>query len=218
MGIGPDPTPRIDSPPLILASGSPQRRAILAGLGVSFTVCPSGAAEIESGDPRKVALENALRKARAAREARAAELPAGTVLAEAVLGVDTLVTLDGVIYGKPADEAEARATLRALCGSTHEVISGLALLLPGGVERTGLESTRVSFHELSEEELEAVLAHGEWRDRSGGYAIQGASGRVLAREVEGDWENVVGLPVAALRALYPELFGAGAEDSAREIG
>jgi septum formation protein len=160
--------------------------------------------EIEQGeDPARVAVENALRKARAAALAGARE---------AVLGCDTIVVLDGVIYGKPADERAARRTIAALGGRTHEVLSGVALLLPGphagaGEERTALARTRVSFRELDEQLLDWYLATGEWRGRSGGYAIQGAGAR-LALALDGEEENVVGLPLATLRELAPELFAA----------
>jgi septum formation protein len=170
--------------------------------------------EIEQGeDPAAVALQNALRKARAA-------LRPG--VAEAVLGCDTLVTLDGVIYGKPPDPAAAKATIAALAGRTHEVISGLALLLGdargGGQaqerervreqaqERTAVARTRVTFRALSEGELDRYVATGEWRGRSGGYAIQGAGAR-LATAIDGEVENVVGLPLGPLRALWPEVLG-----------
>jgi septum formation protein len=189
------------SRPLILASGSPQRRAILERLGVAFTVRVTDVEELSEGDPVSVARENALRKARAA-------LRPGE--AEAVLGCDTLVTLDGAIYGKPPDEAAARATLTALGGRTHEVISGLALLLVDGgpevTERVAVARTRVAFRPIDQELLDWYVGTGEWRGRSGGYAIQGA-GQKLALEIDGEVENVVGLPVAALRDMYPELFG-----------
>lgn len=185
--------------PLVLASGSPQRRAILEALGVAFTVRATDVQELSAGDPVGVARENALRKARAA-------LRPGT--AETVLGCDTLVTLDGVIYGKPPDEPTARATLTALGGRTHEVISGIALLLadPGSevVERVAVASTRVTFGPIDDDLLDWYVGTGEWRGRSGGYAIQG-KGQRLARKIDGEVENVVGLPVAALRDIYPEL-------------
>ena len=161
--------------------------------------------ELERGKPEEVALENALRKARAVRDARAARPGARAGAAEAVLGVDTLVALGDEIYGKPADEAQARATLTALSGRTHRVISGVALLLAGH-ERTAVACTEVSFREVGEELLAWCLAKGEWRERSGGYAIQGASA-ALIRTVRGDYENVVGLPLATLLDLYPELLG-----------
>jgi septum formation protein len=180
--------------PLVLASRSPQRRAILERLGVPFEVRPSDAPELQHGEPRALALENAMRKARAAR------LPGR---AEAVLACDTVVVLDGTVHGKPSNEGEARATLSALSGATHEVLSGLALLLPGE-QRTALARTAVSFRTLEPDELDRYVATGEWRERSGGYAIQGA-GAALVRAVEGEIENVVGLPLASLLDIYPEL-------------
>ena len=169
-------------------------------MGVAFTVRATDVEELSEGDPVQVARENALRKAQAA-------LRPGVV--EAVLGCDTLVTLDGVIYGKPPDESAARATLRALGGRTHEVISGIALLLtdesPEVTERMTIARTWVTFRPIDEKLLDWYVGTGEWRGRSGGYAIQGA-GQRLAREIDGEIENVVGLPVAALRDIYPELF------------
>ena len=186
-------------PALVLASRSPQRRAILERLGVAFTVRATDVSELTDGEPQEVARENALRKARAA-------LCPGAV--EAVLGCDTIVVLDGVIYGKPPDAVAARATLTALGGRTHEVISGIALLLADGgsevVERSAVARTRVTFRPLDELLLDWYVGTEEWRGRSGGYAIQGAGER-LARKIDGEVENVVGLPVAALRELYPEL-------------
>jgi septum formation protein len=172
---------------------------------VSFTVRPADCPEIEQGDPGEVALANALRKARAVQRP-------GT--AEVVLGCDTLVALEGTIYGKPRDEREARATLQALSGATHEVLSGVAVLLGGEGrsetdrsevgQRTALARTAVTFRTLDEELLDWSLESGEWRGRAGGYAIQG-TGAALVRKVEGDYENVVGLPLAALLEIYPEL-------------
>jgi septum formation protein len=161
----------------------------------------SGAPELDRGVPERVTVENARRKAGAVREDGARE---------AVLGCDTVVVLGGEIHGKPADEAGAREMLHALGGSTHEVVSGLALLLPaagadGGVEeRTATARTEVSFRELDADMLDWYLGTGEWRGRAGGYAIQGA-GAALVRGVAGDYENVVGLPVASLLDIYPQL-------------
>ncbi len=182
-------------PALVLASGSAQRRAILERLGLPFEVRPSGARELDRGDPPQVAAGNALRKARAVQRRGVNEL---------LLGCDTLVTLDGAIYGKPADEAAARETLRALGGATHEVVSGLALLAPDGSTRTAIARTAVTFRALGEGMLDWYLATGEWRGRAGGYAIQGA-GAALVRRVEGDYENVVGLPLATLLDIHPQL-------------
>lgn len=120
-----------------------------------------------------------------------------------MLGVDTVVSLDGVLWGKPAGEADARATLRVLSGRTHTVLSGVALAGEGPAQ-TALAATEVSFRELSDSEIEWYIAGGEWRERAGGYAIQG-SGCALVAGIEGDWTNVVGLPVATLLELLPDL-------------
>jgi septum formation protein len=166
---------------------------------VEFEVRPSGVEELDRGDPAEVARENALRKARAASRPESGEL---------VLGCDTLVALDGVIYGKPEDEAGARETLRALGGATHEVLSGVALLRSGDGAEPALTTTtvrtEVTFRELDSTLMDWYVATGEWRGRSGGYAIQGA-GAALVRRVEGEVENVVGLPLATLLDIYPEL-------------
>jgi nucleoside triphosphate pyrophosphatase len=178
----------------VLASASPQRRAILERLGVAFQVRAAEVPERDRGEPAEVALENARRKARAASRAPGEEV---------VLGCDTIVCLDGTIYGKPVDEAAARRTLRALSGKTHEVLSGLVLLI-AGEERAAVARTAVTFRELGEPLLDWYLATGEWRGRSGAYAIQKA-GAALVRAIEGEGENVVGLPVATLLDLYPGL-------------
>lgn len=180
---------------LVLASASPQRRVLLERLGVPFTIRATDASELEQGeDPAQVAVENALRKARAARRAGAVE---------AVIGCDTIVVLDGAIYGKPPDAGVARETLKALGGRTHEVISGLALLL-SDEQRTAVARTKVTFRAIDEELLDWYLSTEEWRGRSGGYAIQGA-GAKLAVAMEGEEDNVVGLPLKTLLELYPEL-------------
>ncbi len=159
---------------------------------------PAGVAEIEEGDPAQVAVQNALAKARAV-------LDAATPTPTPVLGVDTIVALEGRVFGKPVDEGHARETLRALSGVRHTVLSGLALLR-GGEELTALARTDVVFRSLGEGLLEWYLPTGEWRGRAGGYAIQGA-GAALVREIRGDYENVVGLPVATLLDLYPQILG-----------
>lgn len=161
-------------------------------------------AELEEGDPAQVAVQNALGKARAVH----AEVVVGAETeAEArdtaVLGVDTVVALDGTVYGKPADARQARATLRALSATTHTVLSGVALI-GDGEERTALAATEVVFRQLDEGLIDWYVALGEWRNRAGGYAIQGA-GAAFVREVRGDYENVVGLPVATLLDLCPQL-------------
>jgi septum formation protein len=175
---------------LILASGSPQRRAILEQLGIDFQVEVPEVEELTEGDPRRLVAENARRKAAAVGGAR-------------VLGVDTTVVLDGRAFGKPRDPAEAETFLRRLSGRTHEVMSGIALR-EGRDERSDVAVTRVRFRLLEHKEIDWYLAGGEWAGRAGGYAIQG-QGAALVEEIEGDYWNVVGLPVAALLRLAPDL-------------
>jgi septum formation protein len=181
--------------PIVLASGSPQRRAILEQLGVEFSVQVTDVEELEDGPPHEVALENAYRKASAV-SASGGEL---------VLGVDTVVSLGARLYGKPADADQARATLNALAGRRHAVISGICLIQNGDV-RSAAAQTGVQFRALDERLIEWYLATGEWRDRAGGYAIQGR-GAALVAGIEGDFLNVVGLPVATLLELAPALLG-----------
>jgi septum formation protein len=171
---------------LTLASRSPQRRAILTQLGVEFRVVVPDVEEVEEGDPRELVVENALRKVRA-------------VEGDPVLGVDTTVALNSSIYGKPATEEEAEQTLTALSGRTHHVYSGIALN-----ERTAVACTKVTFRPLSQPLLRWYLASEEWRERAGGYAIQGR-GAALVESIDGDFWNVVGLPVPELLRLAPDL-------------
>jgi septum formation protein len=178
---------------LVLASRSPQRRAILERLGVPFEVVPTDVPELGEGEPLAVAAENARRKAAAGRALRPFAL--------AVLGVDTLVALDGRIFGKPDDEAAAREMLATLAGATHRVVSGLALDYGGRVE-TLTTTTEVTFRPLDATWLDWYVSRREWEGRAGSYAIQGA-GAALVLRVEGDYENVVGLPVTALLELWP---------------
>jgi septum formation protein len=185
------------TPRLILASGSPQRRAILGDLGLEFEVRATDVAEEDEGAPRVVASENALRKALAGTEAGAPDTQ------ELVIGCDTLVATELEIWGKPPNEAAARETLRRLSGRTHEVVSGLALVRRGDV-RAATEVTVVTFRELDEPTIDWYVACGEWEGRAGGYAIQGR-GAALIKRIEGDYLNVVGLPVAALIDLCPGL-------------
>jgi septum formation protein len=176
---------------LVLASRSPQRRAILEQLGIEFRVEVPEVEELTEGHPAELALENAHRKAAA-------------VEGDLVLGVDTVVVLDGRVYGKPSDAAQAEITLGALSGSDHHVMSGIALRDGAGAERTDVAITRVRFRALEQRELAWYVESGEWRERAGGYAIQG-KGAALVEEIEGDYWNVVGLPVPALLRLAPDL-------------
>ncbi len=154
-------------------------------------------------------VENARRKAAAGL--RAAESRAQAAEGATVLGVDTEVVLDGRLLGKASDRTEARERLEALAGRTHTVLSGIVLqgAGPSGgepVERSGVALTEVTFRELDLTTLETYLASSEWQDRAGAYAIQGL-GSILVERVEGDFSNVVGLPVRLLLELAPELPG-----------
>lgn len=184
-------------PRLILASRSPQRRAILEQLGIPFSVVVPQVDELMSGPPDEVVLENAHRKASAV----AAAAPAAMVL-----GVDTVVWAGGRIYGKPAGVEEAGETLRALSGTRHVVLSGVCLIARGHA-RTAAARTVVEFREFDPTLIEWYLASGEWQERAGGYAIQGR-GAALVSTVDGDYLNVVGLPVATLLELEPGLLAA----------
>jgi septum formation protein len=175
---------------LILASRSPQRRAILQQLGVRFEVVVPEVEETGEGDPRGLVIENALRKARA-------------VHGDLVLGVDTTVVVDGRSYGKPADREEATRMIRMLSGREHEVWSGIALKRDG-TEQTAACCTRVRFRTVEEPLLRWYLDSGEWQGRAGGYAIQGR-GAALVESVDGDFWNVVGLPVPELVRIAPDL-------------
>jgi septum formation protein len=182
----------IPSRPLALASRSPQRRAILEQLGFDFTVVPSSYREHELGGltPAQAALEHARGKA------------GGADAAGLVLGVDTVVDVDGRLLEKPVDGREAAAMLRRLAGRSHLVHSGLCLLT-GGRELTRLASTEVTFRPLDDDDVSWYLATGEWQGRAGGYAVQGR-GAALVTRIAGDYTNVVGLPVAALLDLLAE--------------
>ena len=157
---------------------------------MDFTVEAPDVEELTEGDPRELVVENALLKLRA-------------VPGELVLAVDSMVVWDGRAHGKPADAAEAESWLRELSGRWHEVMGGIALR-EHGEERTAVAVTRVRFRDLGESDIARYLASGEWADRAGGYAIQ-ELGAMLVEEIEGDYFNVVGLPVPAVLGLLPGL-------------
>jgi septum formation protein len=183
--------------PLLLASRSPQRRAILEQLGIPFEVLEPRYEEQapEVADATELVREHAQGKARSVA-ADAGDRP--------VLGVDTEVVLDGVIFGKPADATEAEQMLEQLSGKTHVVMSGLCLLTPGW-EIVEHEGTRVTFRAFTPRDLATYVATGEWEGRAGAYAIQGR-GAALVGAIEGDYLNVVGLPAALLIRLLVECF------------
>jgi septum formation protein len=164
-------------------------------VGIPFTVRPAGVPEEERGAPREVAEENARRKALAVPSAL-------------TLGADTVVALGAELFGKPGDAGDAREFLERLSGREHDVVGGIALASDGAVVAAAVEVTRVRFRALKPALVAWYLATGEWRGRAGGYAIQGA-GAALVAGIEGDYLNVVGLPLARLLELRPDLLPAG---------
>jgi septum formation protein len=181
----------------LLASTSPQRRAILEQLGVPFDVVAPRYEERDApgADPVALVREHARGKARSV---------AGGAGDRPVVGVDTAVVLGGRVFGKPGDAAEAGAMLEALSGRTHVVVSGMCLVTPGWEELVH-EETRVTFRPLTARDLAAYVGGGEWEGRAGAYAIQGR-GAALVRGIEGDYLNVVGLPASLLVRILAERF------------
>jgi septum formation protein len=185
------------APPILLASTSPQRRAILAQLGLPFEVVPP---RYEEDDPPGASAMELVR-AHAVGKARSVADGAGD---RPVLGVDTAVVLDGRVYGKPRGAEEAAEMLSALSGRAHDVVSGLCLATPGW-EEVEHEVTRVAFRPLTARDIASYTASGEWEGRAGAYAIQGR-GAALVERIEGDYLNVVGLPAALLVRLLADRF------------
>ena len=160
-------------------------------MGIAFEVHPANVEELAEGDPRELALTNARRKALA-------------VAGELVLGADTDVALDGEVLGKPRDAAHARELLARLSGRRHEVVGGIAIAEHGAITAEDVVVTAVDFRTLDAATIEWYVATGEWEGRAGGYAIQG-KGAALVAGIEGDYLNVVGLPLARLLELRPGL-------------
>lgn len=189
---------------LVLASASPRRKEILTTLGVDFTVRTAEADEsCDLSDPGARVEAISVKKCHAVRDALAAEgvLDADTV----ILASDTLVMLDGKFLGKPRDEADARRMVGMLQGRTHTVASGLAICKDGRTV-TAHELTGVTFAPMSDAEIEAYIATGESFGKAGGYAVQGFAARFISG-LEGDYFNVVGLPVRRLYETLREGFG-----------
>lgn len=186
---------------IVLASGSPRRRELLAMFVDEFEVIVSDCEEtVTSQDPKKVTEELALQKAEAV--AGSLSLRADPVL---VIGADTVVSIDGKILGKPADQKQAAGMLRMLSGKSHNVSTGVALIgLKAGVQtwnKSFSETTVVTVAELAEEEIMSYVNTDEPYDKAGAYGIQGIFGKHI-QGIEGDYNNVVGLPV---HRLYQEL-------------
>ncbi|MHC4959315.1 MAG: Maf family protein [Planctomycetota bacterium] len=176
---------------LTLASGSPRRKALLEAAGIPFRVVVPNVVEDsrDTGDAHAVARANAERKARA-------------VAGDLVLGADTVVAVGDRLLGKPRDDAHARDLLRALSGTTHRVVTGIALAVNRVVHVSSVE-TRVTMRALSDEEIDRYVASGESRGKAGAYAIQETADRFVTA-LDGPYDNVVGLPVDEVRRLLSE--------------
>lgn len=186
----------IDLPKIVLASGSPRRAEILRSVGWAFdkqiadvdeSICPGEA-------PESYVVRLASEKASTV----AARIPD-----RLVLGADTTVVIDGEILGKPADLDDARCMLKSLSGRRHEVLTGVALVC-GDLKKAGLERTSVHFSPLRPEEIEFLVANGNPLDKAGAYAVQ-AQAALFIERIEGDYWNVVGLPINLVYRLLGEL-------------
>jgi septum formation protein len=184
---------------LILASASPRRAEILRCAGMAFSVLSSAVDEtvIPGETPQELVRRLALAKA---------ELVAARAVGAAiVIAADTIVALEGAIFGKPRTSDDARQMLEKLSGRTHSVVTGVALIrLPDAERREFIETTQVHFASVSEDEIAKYLASGEPFDKAGAYAIQGVGGRFIPR-IDGCYFNVVGLPLARLCKELGEL-------------
>lgn len=201
---------------IILASASPRRKELLEQIGLDFEVCPAKGEEIiTSSVPQEAVMELSRQKAR--------EVAAGLLMYNEkhkdltspqdmlVIGADTVVSLDGQIMGKPKDEEDVLRMLSALSGKTHSVYTGVTFVIVGASGRTGehcfYEKTDVTMSPMSPEEIRRYIATGEPMDKAGAYGIQGACA-IHIEQICGDYNNVVGLPLAG---LYRELKKIGIE-------
>ncbi|MBP2644682.1 MAG: Septum formation protein Maf [Firmicutes bacterium] len=186
---------------LILASGSPRRKELLQQIGCAFQVAVSQFEEDNSLalPPVELAVYHAREKALACLQNAQAE--------DIIIGADTIVVLNGRVYGKPIDITDGRRMLMELSGREHQVITGVAVVTPGGVWYDNAV-TKVLFRQLAPEQIERYLDTGEWVDKAGGYGIQGR-GALLVESIEGCYNNVVGLPLTTLDALMKKAAGVG---------
>ena len=188
------------SPKIILASSSPRRRELLASIGLDFRVVVPEVDEVPR--PGESPYDFAVRAARD----KAVWVHATLVKEETcgvVIGADTVVTLEGRIFGKPSGEADARAMLSLLSGKTHEVVTGLCVISSEGKTHALYVATQVTMNRLSVAEVAAYVATGEPMDKAGAYAIQGGAAYMVSR-IEGSYTNVVGLPLAELHRLLKQ--------------
>lgn len=194
---------------IILGSASPRRRELLAQIGADFEVRVSNKEEVyHSNVPEEIVKELALMKAENVAEELAEENPAGTVKSTVVIGADTIVVLDGKILGKPVDEADAVRMLSSLQGRRHDVYTGVAVL---DYDENGEKrvynypvGTAVYVNEMTEGEIRAYVETKDPLDKAGAYGIQGRFAAHIDR-IEGDYYNVVGLPVSRVYRTLREL-------------
>ena len=181
---------------IVLASASPRRQVLLRNARIPFVVEPADIDEtpLPGESPKDYAERLAREKARAVSRKRPLDL---------VLGADTIVVVDNAILGKPRDAGDAARMLRLLSGRTHAVITGVCLVGPTAFEKMTSETTRVTMNCLSDDEIRDYVATGEPMDKAGAYAIQGIASRWIPR-IEGDYSNVVGLPVALVCGMLSE--------------
>lgn len=181
---------------MILASQSPRRIELMREAGFDTRVIPANIDETALPDEGPFNLVERLARAKAAAVAKEHAKEG-----EPVVAADTIVALDGELLGKPTDEADARRMLHALSGKTHQVATGVCIVLDGSAE-SFVDITDVTFYELTHDEIDAYVATGEPMDKAGAYGIQGQHGRMLVEKIDGDFYNVVGLPIAkVVRAL-----------------
>lgn len=186
---------------LILASKSPRRSTLLKEINIDFEVIPSNYEEKHdiSSDPVILAMAHASGKAEEVFERTKDRED------DIILGVDTLVALDGEIFGKPKNAEDAFTMIKKLSGHTHKVLSAMCLIRIGDKKKiTHIETTEVTFYELSDEQIKSYIQTNEWHDKAGAYAIQGQASHFV-NTIRGDFSNVVGLPKEAFLYLYDKL-------------
>ena len=181
---------------IILASNSPRRKELLEDIGMKFIICPSAFEEISDGMPaEEIALHNAIGKAQEVSKHNRNSI---------VIGVDTVVAFQDHVLGKPKDEEDAKRILRLLSNTTHKVISAICVIDTDSKKMiTSTETTLVTMDRLEEADIEAYIQNGEGKDKAAGYAIQGI-GSLFVKKIEGDYFNVVGLPIYNLRKILKE--------------
>ncbi|MCL2864095.1 MAG: Maf family protein [Lachnospiraceae bacterium] len=189
---------------IILASSSPRRRELLTQLGLNFLVMPSNEEEhYQSDTPEEIVKELALLKASSV--AKSFALPLSNTL---IIGADTIVVLDGEVLGKPTDKQDAIAMLTKLQGRTHQVFTGVSLLMfeynHQCKTNTFVACTKVFVNEMSLKEIQAYVESGEPMDKAGSYGIQGVFAKHIGR-IEGDYSNVMGLPIATLYEILKKI-------------